>query len=237
MIGVRIHLQTPLLPGGEIDFFMPVILPDIDSVGSPAAFSKGFYLSRLYRSRVGISMRLVFIAAILFALCLMLSGSSAQSTERFQSVGGEYARAWLANFQSESSKPVDEGEDPGLWGWGSAPKGSMVIDGQLIGDPRIAANKLNVAQNWLAESLMDPYSTEASGFTYTDSVTGEVVKTFIDPATGESYYKYNDPVSGKLIYVYFNPLTGVPTRISLAPDSAQAAEENSGRYNLPSIFS
>jgi hypothetical protein len=179
------------------------------------------------------------LALALFLVAgLMMASCSAEDSSRFQDVGGDYGRKLISTMESDETETtaVSNNNDT-LWDWGSTPKGTMVLDGNLIADPRYSPNRLNVVQNWLDESLMDPYSsTTASAYTYTDSITGEVVKTYVDPTTGESYYKYTDSVSGKLVYVYFNPSTGVPTRVTFAPVTSQPEEEQQGTFTLPSIF-
>lgn len=186
-------------------------------------------------------MKKALVLALFLMAGLMIAICSAGDSSRFQSVGGDYGRAFISSMKSDETESADESDSGDtLWDWGGTPKGTMVLDGSLIGDPRYALNKLNVVENYLDESFMDPYNpySQASAYTYTDSVTGEVVPTYVDPTTGESYYKYTDPLSGKLLYVYFNPLTGVPTRTAFAPasDSAKGGQEDQGTFNLPSIF-
>jgi hypothetical protein len=182
------------------------------------------------------------LALALFLVAgLMIASCSADDSGRFQNVGGDYGRTFINSIKSDETETVAASNSSDtLWDWGGSPKGTMVLDGNLISDPRYAPNKLNVVENYLDESFMDPYNpySQASAYTYTDSVTGEVVPTYMDPTTGEPYYKYTDPVSGKLLYVYFNPLTGVPTRTVFAPDSdsAPAGQEGQGTFTLPSIF-
>jgi hypothetical protein len=183
---------------------------------------------------------LVFCLVLCLLLCLLVAGSYAQDSSRFQSVGGEYGRKVISTIKAdENQTTVASDTNSTLWSWGSSPKGTLVSNGNLIGDPRYTMKRLNVVSNWLGESLTDPYSTaNYNEYTYTDAQTGESVKTYTDPTTGEPYYTYTDPTSGKLVNIYFNPLTGVPTRASFAPGSSQPenGEGKTQSYSLPPIF-
>jgi|GEM_PF-3315278 len=56
---------------------------------------------------------------------------SQQSEDRFSSVSGDFARAWLKNNLDQpaaSSAP----QDNDLWSWGGTPKGKEVANGVLI---------------------------------------------------------------------------------------------------------
>lgn len=117
---------------------------------------------------------------------------------------------------------------------GSAPKGRILVDGNLIGDPRYTIGNLSVTNNWLGDSFVDPYGNTPA-YSYTDPVTGKPVKTYVDPITGQSYYTYTDSRTGRVVYVYFNPETGEPTYSSFSPLSGQYLEEV--QYALPPIFS
>ncbi len=195
-------------------------------------------------------MKRAFAVAIFLAICLFMASGLAQESGRFQAVGGDYGRTLIDDLKADETEAASESDTgEGLWGWGSSPKGTIVVDGSLIGDPKLALNKLKVVQDWLGESLVDAYDSygaSGSSNTYVDSVTGEPVPTFIDPMTGEPYYKYTDPVSGKLIYVYFNPQTGEPTRTSFVDPATQSQatqsqasqfqEVQQGTFSLPPIF-
>jgi hypothetical protein len=158
------------------------------------------------------------LAVVVLVVYLLASGCYAQDTSRFQSVGGDFG----------------SGNNGSLWSWGSSPKGTLVVDGNLIGDPKYSAKKLNVTSNWLGDSFVDPYGTAIPAYSYTDPNTGEPVKTYVDPITGQSYYTYTDSKSGRVIYVYFNPETGVPIYTSVGPVSGQYVEPN--QFALPPIF-
>ena len=169
----------------------------------------------------------------------MAAGCYAEDTSHFQSVGGDYGRKLINTIKSSDAQPTAaSGTNGSLWSWGSSPKGSLVIDGNLVGDPAYTMKTLNVVKNWLGDSFVDPYGTASPAYTYTDPVTGETIPTYVDPTSGQSYYTYVDYKSGKTVYVYFNPDTGVPIYASYGPVSGQNVEQKqSTTSTLPPIFS
>ena len=177
----------------------------------------------------------VVVLLVVLVIGLMAAGCYAQDSSRFQSVGGDFGRKVISTIKSDDTQPAAANDNNGsLWSWGSSPKGTMVVDGNLIGDPSYTMKKLNVVSNWLGDSFVDPYGTTAPAYSYTDAQTGEPVKTYVDPITGQSYYTYTDYKTGRLVYVYFNPETGVPTYASFTPLSGQYIEEK--QFALPAIF-
>ena len=181
-------------------------------------------------------MKSALVVVVVLVLCLLAAGCYAQSSSRFRSVGGDFGKNMISNIKANDTKPSDASDNKSsLWGWGNSPKGTLVVDGSLIGDPRYTMKKLNVVNNWLGDSLVDPYGTATSAYSYTDAVTGEPVTTYVDPITGQSYYTYTDSKTGRMIYVYFNPETGVPTYTSFGPVSGQYVEQK--KFALPPIFS
>jgi hypothetical protein len=196
--------------------------------------AKGFYFSAAFFLFVGFGMKTA-LAVVVLVVCLLVAGCYAQDTSRFQSVGGDFGKKMINTIKSSDTKPAAAGNNGSLWSWGSSPKGTLVVDGNLIGDPRYTMKKLNVTSNWLGDSFVDPYGTAAPAYTYTDAQTGEPVQTYVDPITKQSYYKYTDTKTGRLIYVYFNPETGVPIYTSFGPVSGEYKEQN--KFALPPIFS
>jgi hypothetical protein len=175
------------------------------------------------------------VVVLVVYLFLLASGCYAQDTGRFQSVGGDFGKKMISTIEANDTKPAaSSGNNGSLWSWGSSPKGTLVVDGNLIGDPKYSVKKLNVTSNWLGDSFVDPYGTAIPAYSYTDPQTGEPVKTYVDPITGQSYYTYTDSKSGRIIYVYFNPETGVPTYTSFGPVSGQYVVPN--QFALPPIF-
>jgi hypothetical protein len=196
--------------------------------------AKAFYFSAAFFLFVGFGMKTA-LAVVVLVVCLLAAGCIAQDTSRFQSVGGDFGKKMISTIKSSDTKPaVANGNNGSLWSWGSSPKGTLVVDGNLIGDPKYSAKKLNVTSNWLGDSFVDPYGTAIPAYSYTDPQTGEPVKTYVDPITGQSYYTYTDSKSGRMIYVYFNPETGVPIYTSFGPVSGQYVEPN--QFALPPIF-
>ncbi len=193
------------------------------------------FIATFESSPGGVSMKTAFavVVALLIA-CLLAAGCFAQSTSRFQGVGGDYGRNVLNSLNASNPQPTAaSNSNNSLWNWGGAPKGRILIDGNLIGDPRYTMKNLSVTNNWLGDSLVDPYG-DTPAYSYTDPVTGKPVKTYVDPNTGQTYYTYTDSKTGRLVYVYFNPETGEPTYASFTPISGQYVEQE--QFALPPIF-
>lgn len=157
-------------------------------------------------------MKIATATIVLLILSLLAANCSAQSasSSRFQSVGGDYARTWLNALtaqnpqnsqtaqttqttqtnqnaqatQSESGQKKSSGGD--LWSWGSAPKGSRIVGGELVADPYYLWPRLNYTYNWLGDSNMDPNA-------------GRPLYSYTDPKTRETVYGYWDPTTGKMI--------------------------------------
>jgi len=172
--------------------------------------------------------------------CFLAAGCYAQSESHFQSVGGDYGQSWISNFKANNPQPTEEsssGSNSGngsssggnLWSWGSAPRGSMIVDGQLIVDPTYILRNLTVTRNWLGET-----DSSNPAYTYTDPNTRNQINTYTDPNTGQPYYTYKDPNTNKQIYVYIDPYTGQPTHASFSPPSSTNAV--TGGVSLPPIF-
>ena len=182
-------------------------------------------------------MKTAFAAAmaLLMAIACLLSGSAlAQGTSSYQNVGGDYGRNVLTNIVAPDAQQAAKAEgNQSLWSWGRAPKGSLIVDGNIVGDPRYTLKNLSVIRDWLGDSFVDPYG-DTPAYSYIDPTTGEKVKTYVDPITGQHYYTYTDASTGKLVYVYFNPETGEPIYASFTPISGQYIEEE--QYTLPPIL-
>ncbi len=155
-----------------------------------------------------------------------LAQSSSSSSSRFQSVGEDYGKALIGTLRNTNPVPASDSNNSSLWSWGSSPKGTSILDGSLVGDPKYAMKKLNVVNNWLGDSLVDPYG--APEYAFTDSVTGAPVRVFVDSITGQYYYTYVDSTSKKTVYVYFNPETGIPFDASFTPPAGASLPSNTG---------
>ena len=180
-------------------------------------------------------MKSIWALSAILMLCLSAAICSGQDTGHFQSIGGDYGKKLISSIDANDTKP-EENESGTLWSWGSSPKGSKIVDGMLVEDPRYALKKLNVVSNWLGDSLVDPYGVTAPAYAFTDPDTGLPVQTYVDPLTGHYYYTYTEANTGKLVYVYFNPQTGEALYTSYAPISGQYVEQNKS-FSLPPIFS
>jgi len=105
-------------------------------------------------------MRIALIAVIALAFYSYSSACGAQN-DGFQSVSGDFAKNWLNDFLTENPKPT-ENEEGSLWSWGSAPRGSMIVDGRLVLIPNQTITKVadlaDPKGNWLGEIYVDPYS-------------------------------------------------------------------------------
>ena len=193
------------------------------------------FIAKSHFNTSGVSMKTAFAAAMaLLIACLLVGNALAQEKNNFQSVGGDYGRNVLSTIGASDAEAASKSEsNQNLWSWGGAPKGSLIVDGNIIGDPRHTLKNLSVIRDWLGDSFVDPYG-DTPAYSYFDPVTGERVKTYVDPITGQHYYTYTDSNSGKLVYVYFNPETGEPIYASFTPISGQYIEEE--QYSLPAIL-
>jgi len=191
-----------------------------------------------------VRMRPASAVAVSVMVCLLAAGCSAESASRFQSVSGEFAQDWISDFKVQNPQPVqqlhsDNGSD--LWNWGSAPKGSAIVDGELTTDPYYLRPWLNLSSNWLGESYTDP-NTGLPVDIYLDPLTGNAVYSYLNPNTGRpyySYYSYLDPKTGKRIYAYINPLTGKPVYSAVSPSSTMdtlLGSQQSNGLALPQTF-
>jgi len=179
-------------------------------------------------------MKTALAGVVLLIACLLTAGCYAQSSSHYQSVGGDYGKSVIGTLKTNDPQPNTSSDNKSsLWSWGNAPKGSLILDNNLVTDPRYSAKKLNVTNNWLGDSLVDPYGSTPE-YSYTDPKTGMPVKTYVDPNTGQSYYTYTDSKTGRLVYVYFNPETGEPLYVSFTPVGGISTETND--FTLPPIF-
>lgn len=108
-----------------------------------------------------------YIAGILRLLLvagLFVSLSCSQSPPVFQSVSGEFAQKWIEDYRKETGiadppragdtiSNLSQNNESDLWSWGSAPRGSRIVDDQLERDPNYLRPMLDLSSNWLDESL------------------------------------------------------------------------------------
>lgn len=136
---------------------------------------------------------IVLIFGILFVIC-----HAQQSASGYQSVGGDFGKTWLANFLdlNPGLQPKDE-NSTALWGWGGAPKGSVIQNGLLVTDPYYIWKSLNYTSGWLGQAYVDP-------------ITGYPVYAYVDPYTGYPVYFYVDPKTGRPVYINAGATAGTP---------------------------
>lgn len=157
------------------------------------------------------AVTMVLISGILLAAC------PAQATDASLSVGSDFGRTWLKNFQAQNpAQQPPAGNSTALWNWGGAPKGSTIQGGSLIVDPYYIWKSLNLTSGWMGQAYVDPK-------------TGYPVYAFLDPYTGYPDYFYVDPKTGKPVYI--NPgTTGAATYSSVPPYSSYVGRPTPSNY-------
>ena len=178
-------------------------------------------------------------AIIILIISLLVVACSAQSTSHFQSVSGEFAKNWISSFKAQNPQPVKpvqkDANGSDLWNWGSAPRGSAIVDGKLVTDPYYLRPWLNLSSDWMAETYTDPHTGQPVN-TYLDPLTGKRIYVYLNPNTGDPYYSYQDPKTGKPIYAYLDPITGKPVYSSVSPVGTDS-QQSSGWTTLPVLSS
>jgi len=167
------------------------------------------------------------IFKFLLIACFFSLLSSGQSPPIFQSVSGEFAQKWIEDYKEENgivdspkaSLNQSQDNDSDLWSWGSAPRGSKIVDGQLERDPNYLRPLLNLTSNWLDELYTDS-DTGLPMEVYSDPVTGRKYYHILNPNTGIAfftYFTYEDETTGQTVYVYVDPDTGREVKAASAP--------------------
>jgi len=160
-------------------------------------------------------MKAALSIAILLMIFLLEADCYAQSTSGFQNVGGDFARNWISRYEAQNPKPAEQNLTNDLWSWGGSPKGTIVVNGQLMADPYYYWKSLNYTSGWL-------------GKVYTDPTNGYPVYGYIDPYGMQVNY-YIDPNTGKPVYTNGYPYyDNAP--LYYWPDYLTSG------YNLPPIF-
>jgi hypothetical protein len=124
--------------------------------------------SNLFR---GLSVKrklIVYVSAIVLIVIsagqgqLVLGSAGESSTERFQSVGGEFGKAWINNFLATSRPPVQTTNNTSLWTWGNMPVGKILVNGKLVPADN-NGTVITRAQDWMGETpLSAPVSLNRS---------------------------------------------------------------------------
>ena len=123
----------------------------------------------------GVHMRFTVALIIVFISSLLVISCSAQLTNQFQSVGGDFGKTWIGNFLAQNQQQTaKENLTSNLWDWGGHPKGKTIVDGKLV-DSTNSTGTVNYTANWLGDmSLGSPvyfnssspygnYGTDANG--------------------------------------------------------------------------
>lgn len=95
-------------------------------------------------------MRFTKAVITAFVLSILFTACSAQLTNQFQSVGGDFGKSWISDFKSQNRPTASENLTNNLWSWGNAPKGKTVVDGKLVDSTNKTA-KINYTANWLGD--------------------------------------------------------------------------------------
>jgi hypothetical protein len=166
-------------------------------------------------------MKTAFATIISLTLCLLSIGCDAQSMSYPQSVSGDFGRDWISSFKAQNPQPAEQNLKNDLWSWGSYPKGSIVVNGQLMADPYYIWKSLNYTSGWLGKLYVDP-------------TTGYPVYGFIDPYTGMQINYYVDLKTGKPVYTNTDPYYGFPNYGGIPPYYSSDYLPNG--YDLPPVF-
>ena len=158
-------------------------------------------------------MKTALAVMVVLIACLLAVDCYAQSTSRFQSVGGDFGRNVIGTLKANDTQPapVSNSSNNSLWNWGNAPKGSLIQNGKLVADPFNTWKSLNYTDGWMGEVEKDPY-------------TGFSIYAYKIPSTGETKYFYIDPYTGKPIYVDRGNAIGTENVVG------------SASYTLPPVF-
>ena len=163
----------------------------------------------------GFGMKTASAVMVIALACLLLWDCSAQSASSYQSLSGESGRTILASLRADdfqSNKTTEnKSENDTLWSWGKAPKGSLLVDGEL---------------------LTDPFNTW-KGFNATESGIAQVG---VDPFKGYPIYAYKIPGTGEMKYFYLDPYTSEPFYLDGYVAVEPPAVRESKGYILPSVL-
>lgn len=95
-------------------------------------------------------MRVAIAAIIVLTSSFLVMASSAQTSNGFQSVGGDFGKSWINNFKSQNLPAAKEDLKNDLWNWGGRPKGKTLVGGKLV-DSTNTTNAVNFTANWLGD--------------------------------------------------------------------------------------
>jgi hypothetical protein len=163
-------------------------------------------------------MKAALSITILLMIFLLEADCYAQSTSGFQNVGGDFGRTWMSRYEAQNPQPSEQNLTNDLWSWGGSPKGTIVVNGQLMADPYYVWKSLNYTSGWLGKVYTDP-NTGYPVYGYIDPYTGMHVNYYIDPKTGKPVYTNENPYgfldygNGSFYYPpdYLTPVYGLPS--------------------------
>ncbi|MCX6674066.1 MAG: PepSY domain-containing protein [Methanothrix sp.] len=159
-------------------------------------------------------MKTAWAVMVVLIACLLAVDCYAESSSRFQSVGGDFGRNVIGTLKANDTKPAAAGNNSSnssLWNWGNAPKGSLIQNGKLVADPFNTWKSLNYTDGWIGEVEKDPY-------------------------TGYPIYAYKIPNTGETRYFYIDPYTGVPIYVERGSGIGTSNIVRSASYALPPVF-
>jgi len=159
-------------------------------------------------------MKTAWAVMVVLIACLLAVDCYAQSTSRFQSVGGDFGRNVIGTLKANDTQPAaanSSNSNNSLWNWGNAPKGSLIQNGKLIADPFNTWKSLNYTDGWIGKVETDPY-------------------------TGYQIYAYKIPNTGETKYFYLDPYTGAPIYVDRGNDISTANGVSRTSYALPPVF-
>ncbi|MCJ7444065.1 MAG: hypothetical protein MUO26_05980 [Methanotrichaceae archaeon] len=161
-------------------------------------------------------MKVAFFVVTFLTIFLLTTSGHGQSTRSFQDVSNDFETEWVSKLMANNLQSAQQNLKNDLWTWGSAPKGSMIVNGMLAPDPYYIWKSLNYTQGWLG-------------------------KAYVDPITGYPVYAYIDPYTGRILNFYVDPTTGSPVYTNVdsnaeVPYYEAVPSYRSGNYVLPSVF-
>lgn len=168
-------------------------------------------------------MKNVIAVAALILACLLAFNAGAESTSRFQSLSGDFGRGVLSTLDSNETETAtatanSNNSSNNLWGWGTAPKGNMVVDGKLVEDPLSSMNFADYA------GISKPVGV--------DVFTGRTIYSY-PVSAGATKYFYIDPYTEEPVFVEAG---GFMTETAYAESAGSTSSSASSDYSLPPIF-
>lgn len=98
-----------------------------------------------------------FAAALLLILSLQCAMAEIQgnvsSGDRFQSVSGDFGRAWLMSNVNTTSNVTLSND---LWSWGGVPRGWKIVNGVLVRD--MNSTQTQIGSDWLGSTSDSLYT-------------------------------------------------------------------------------